>query len=585
MTGLVIDNNQPLEYYRGFMNLLTRSRAGLPLVCLLLAVCVDCASILYPQLPHRPFILIALQLSLFLPSVLWFWKTSHRTESCLSRASVLPPDTSRSVTLIVLIVLVTIVGSGAWLGHEILPGAISPDEIAYRFESSLLASGLVRADPLPDIRPSAPRPSEVRFTHDVATPTGWCAIYPILWPLVLTVLGLKGNAIWAVNPLLGLLLLLLVWKLAVRLFDPQVAMLSLFLLAACPFFLSMLVSTMSHLLAACLITGSMLSLQVWVERKEIVYLSLGVALVGLCLFARPFTALAASAALGGVLLWQSRGFERRLRIVLIVLPIAVVVFALYLLQNRLQTGHYMTSAYAAKTDTAWPPELTLDLRKIAASAPRKVLDGCLSTMAYSGPFVLIAAAYAWVKPSIPRAATALLFWTFVAEVLLYFFDVVPGGWPFGERMYFEGLPGITIVAAAAGVDLARRWKVSGKALIATVVAVVAVQFAQCATAFTALRDAASPSKTFIQFLLNLPIQDAIVFMKSEKVAKNSWEEPWNLNVNDAHWRQANKIFLIDPGPAERARVAHIFNRPRIAVATYNGELHKAIWRELPLTGE
>jgi hypothetical protein len=340
---------------------------------------------------------------------------------------------------------------------------------------------------------------------------------------------------------------LLVWKLAVRLFDAQVATFSLFLLAACPFFFSMLVGTMSHLVAACLITGSMLSLQVWLESRKIAYLSLGVALVGLCLFARPFTALAASPALGGVLVWQSRRFERLFRAVLALLPIAFVVFALFLLQNRLQTGHYFASAYGVATESASPPELTLDLRKIAASAPRKVLDGGLSTLAYSGPFVLIAAAYAFVRPSIPRAAAALLFCVFVAEVLLYFFDVVPGGWSFGQRMYFEGLPGIAILAAAVGVDLARRWKVSGKALIITVVALVAVQFAQCATAFAALRDAAWPS--------------------------------------DTHWRQTKNIFLIDPGPAERARVAHLFDRPRIALATYNGESHKATWRELPPVGE
>lgn len=525
--------------------------------------------------------LIAIELSLLLPCVLWFWRRSNATQSQLPGAGVFPSNASRKIRVIVAVVLLTVVGCGAWLSHEILPGAIFPDEIGYRFESRLLAAGRIRADPLPDIRPSAPRPPEVRFTHDVATPTGWCAMYPILWPLVLTVVGLKGTFMWAVNPLLGVLLLFLVWKLAVRLFDREVAVFSVFLLAACPFFFSMLVGTMSHLVAACLITGSMLSLQVWLKSRKIAYLSLGVALVGVCLFARPFTALAASLSLGSVLVWQSRRFERLFRAMLTLLPIVVVVFALFLVQNRLQTGHYFASAYGMRMDTPWPPELTLDLRKIAASAPRKVLDGVLSTFAYSGPFVLIAAAYAFVKPSIPRATAALLFCVFIAEVMVDFSNVVPSGWPFGQRMYFEGLPGITVLGAAVGVDLARRLKVSGTALVITVVALVAVQFAQCATAFAALRDVAWPSKFFVQFLLDLPIQDAVVFMQSENVARNSWEEPWNFNVNDAHWRQAKKIFLIDPGPAERARVASVFDRPRIALAIYNGESHKATWQELP----
>lgn len=566
------------------MNSLRFARVRLPLICLILAACVDCALVLDPSLPHRPAVLILAQFLVLFPSVIWVWKSSASAVAS-GDAVDSPASGFRQSRIFILVVVLAVIACGAWLSFNIYPGALNPDEIAYRFEGRLIAAGHFFTDPLPDVSSSTATPPEVRFNHCLATPAGLSAMYPLLWPAVLALTGSTARFGWAVNPILALLLLYLVWKVAVRMFNAEVAVLSLFLLVVCPFFLSMIVGTLSHVLAGCLITGSILSFQIWLDSRKVGFLSLGVGLVGLCLFVRPFTALAASAGLGLVILWQSRRFAHLVKPALAVFSLIALVVILFFLQNRLQTGHYLVSAYGMANRAAAPTEITLDWRKIAAYAPQEIGRAWPSTLAYSGPFLLLAAIYSFLTGSIPRAAIALLSCTFIAEVLLYFLDVLPTGAWFGLRMYFEGLPGVAILGAAVAVDLARKWRVPAKAVVATVLAVTAVQVAQCATTLFALRRSAQPSQLFIRFLYDLPIQNAVVFMRSEDLPENAWEEPWNFNINNADWRHGENIFLIDPGPAERARITRKFDRPRMVLATYNGTSDRASWQELPLPSE
>jgi hypothetical protein len=62
----------------------------------------------------------------------------------------------------------------------------------------------------------------------------------------------------------------------------------------------------------------------------------------------------------------------------------------------------------------------------------------------------------------------------------------------------------------------------------------------------------------------------VVFMRTENMPPTEGFASYNNNVNDADWPHALMLYLIDPGPARRAEVAHRFGRAHWVVVSYDG---------------
>lgn len=531
--------------------------------------------VLIPSLPHRPVTLILVQVGGMFPAMLWVWRTSKSGEA--------PIGEVRSAGAAFTAILLIVFGCLAWLGYRIYPGALNPDEIAYRYESRILASGHVMAAPFPDALRASAIPPEVRFNHLVVTQRGVGVKYPPAWPLVLMIVSAGGRFEWIVNPILSSVLLFLVWKLAARMFDRTVALLSVALLAVCPWYFARVAGTMSHALAGCLIVGAMLFLETWLRKDNLVSFALGVALIGASLFVRPFTAMAAATAFGMIILWRLRRYSRRLGALVALVAVSAPVTGLYLLENKALTGAFFLSPYAATAaGTNSLREVTLDWHTILPTLPQKFKDSWFGTLAWSGSFAIVFSALSpFLRPRVPAAKAVFLSGIFIAEVLLLFLDVLPTGNRFGERMFFEGMPGIAILGAATAMGLVREWRVSRTALTATCAALACCQIVQCAAAFRVLQEDAAPSRSLISYLRAIPVAGAIVFMRCDNADENDWLIPTNLNINDPDWSHAKNFYLIDPGPDQRSRVTRLFNRQIAALVVHDAQSLATTWREIP----
>jgi tetratricopeptide (TPR) repeat protein len=107
--------------------------------------------------------------------------------------------------------------------------SIVSDETSYQFQSDILLTGRLYADP-------PPLPSFFKQSNVLVSDGKWLSKYTIGWPLLLSI-GRAVGAGFAVNPILAALSLVLVYLIARDLFSPGAGMISSLLLMLSPFFL------------------------------------------------------------------------------------------------------------------------------------------------------------------------------------------------------------------------------------------------------------------------------------------------------------------------------------------------------------
>lgn len=125
-----------------------------------------------------------------------------------------------------------------------------PDGFAYLYQAKLFSLGKLWATP-PALPEFFPAPWSVTLDGKVFS------VFPPGWPILLS-LGVKANAPWLINPMLGALALWAMWHLWCELFDAKRANLALILCALSPFFLFMSASFLSH--SASLLASSVFAL-------------------------------------------------------------------------------------------------------------------------------------------------------------------------------------------------------------------------------------------------------------------------------------------------------------------------------------
>jgi hypothetical protein len=328
------------------------------------------------------------------------------------------------------------------------------DEVAYLFQAKTLATGRLTV--------ASPEPPESFWTPFVLDWQGQrFGKYPPGWPAVLAS-GVWAGAPWLVNPLLAALSLYLVYRLGQTLYDDRVGLLAAVLGLVSPLFLVLSGSFLSHLASSVWLLLFSLWF-IWTARGRHWRFALGAGLaLGAAFLTRSLTAVAFAAPFIAYSIIQvARRKQAHWPRYLLVALSAGAVAAILPLYQWAVTGDPWLNPYLL-----WWPYDRLGFGPGIGAMPGG-----------HSPY------YAWVnlKQDLSRAATDVLGWPalswlplvlglalrprrardwglllpFACLVVAYVFYWI--GSParlWGPRYYFEGFPGLWLLAA---VGLLKAW--------------------------------------------------------------------------------------------------------------------------------
>jgi len=448
-------------------------------------------------------------------------------------------------------------------------GLLIPDEAAYQFQAKTYGLGKLAAN----APPGAPErvedtPLPLYFEHHILNGGKWFSKYPPGWPAVLA-LPLRLDVGWMVNPLLGIVLLLLMAAITRRLYDTRTAALAIFLMALSPFFLANSVGRMAHMTSGVLLAGACLLCFQGIRTLRVMPFAGMFLLIAAAVQVRPLTAAAVGGTLGVGALWYLRREKIFAGVLAWGMLFGAVSVASMLAYNKTYTGNYTLSPYVLfdrnpLTQPENQPDIDLNFRHIAYHLGNQTRWAVQNTVLYAFPFVFLLAAYAaWREKKHPREARFLAA-LFVVLVLAHVIqpavavDQTSAGYEFvGERYYFEAFFAIAILGARGLMLLAKEWH-PGRAQAVALVALFGVLAAgQEAIAAAGMRARSEPFRQVHLAAEKLAGQRYAVFLKSAEpdyVAKH-------LNLNRPDWEKGSLFFMVDPGPGERDEWACRVGRP------------------------
>lgn len=212
------------------------------------------------------------------------------------------------------------------------------DGATYRFQARILATGAL-------IAPEPPEAEAFRLPMTRAADGKWFGISYPGFPVLLA-LGHRAGAEWAVNPILGGLLVFGTFLFGRRLFDPLTGLFAAVILAVSPFHLKLASSYLNHTACACLLLFSALSMLRGTDTRPWLWGTLSGFLFGWGTATRPFTGLLIALPIAGLAI-STLANNRRFGIRLVAgFTIAAACWGLALLEwNRLLTGDPFVSQY------------------------------------------------------------------------------------------------------------------------------------------------------------------------------------------------------------------------------------------------
>ncbi len=181
------------------------------------------------------------------------------------------------------------------------------DELAYLFQARTYAGGALWVPALPEALQDA-------FAHYLLdTENGrWISVFTPGWPAVLA-LGVLAGAYWLVNPILGVVCILLGYRLLTRVTDDRTAAIALLLMAISPWFVAMSASLMPHTLTLVLVLFAWCTLLSVDQRgpasAAVLSLAAGLAM-GWLFFSRNLDGLVIGTVTGAYLLFHSTKTRR-----------------------------------------------------------------------------------------------------------------------------------------------------------------------------------------------------------------------------------------------------------------------------------
>ncbi len=406
--------------------------------CLLAAV----AASAWPglALPFRKLFSLAAQYGMLLPCILCAARAARRTNPV---SAALPSGYGlRAILAASALFLIP-------FAFLLQPGVFSGDESTYLFQARCISAGglSTAAPPLPE--------SDVHFTHHLVRNGRWFGKYPFAWPVLLSMASLVRLE-WLLNPLFGLVLLWIAYRIGRLAGWESEARYGVLFLAASPFFTLNCLGYFSH--GTC---GVFVAAATWfhfraVKSARVAWIAAMVGCLGAATLVRPFTGACASLVLGvSTVLCLRRDGKVLGRAAAAAVPMLLLTVAVHAATSRALIGSYTRSVYAAYHGLDSPSELSIAPRVLAqglfSMAPRRLIDTAAATF----PFLFLLAAYGfWRRRRQPAAR--VLAGLFAVLVLGHVLQIEDSDTPIGERHYWEAFFAAALLAGMGYRDLLTR---------------------------------------------------------------------------------------------------------------------------------
>ncbi len=509
---------------------------------------------------HLHILLLVFQYALILPAI-WAYLRAHASRDSQYSEIALPNRTA------ILVLFAVVVFPLSWLSTR---GLLNPDESGYSFEARIFVSGHLKAAPLVGATANVrATPEEDFFGNHVLRPDGWFPKFPPGWPGVLAV-GYLVSAPWIITPILSILSLVTIAAIGRQIFSERAGLLASCFAALSPFYLVNSIGMMSHALCGLLSAVACFCLFRGLATGRLPYFWGMFACLGFSLQVRPYTAFVLAVVMTVTALWRTRTQPAFcLRIFAIGCFVGSLALMSVLVYNRLYTGNWLQSPYALAAGAQAPPELSFHPARIwqgIAQYGRQTFEESLIGIF---PFAYLLAGYAFFTEPERRWETRVLAAIYLSLVLAYLAHPEGSGNFFGERFHFEGIFVIFLLAARGAVLLIERWKLSRSAATFALAVLVMMQLnLQAAAAITVARQG-EPYRKIRAATANVP--HGIVFLHDSPgfVAKH-------FNLNQADWRHAPHIFLVDADPDRRNEWACRYKSSTWTVAEYDPNTHSAV---------
>jgi hypothetical protein len=514
--------------------------------------------------PHFELAVIALQVLILVPTLVYGLYFTRTADS--------GPFVLRSTAAwrgYVLPFLAVALVAGYVLGR----GVLIPDESGYRFQATIFADGELSA-PAPSgatNTPDTPRP--VNFVHQVVHDGRWFSKYPAGWPAVLAIPE-KLHLGWAAAPILGALLLVITGIIAREAFGSRAVAPSLWIAILSPFWLATCLGRLSEALCAVLVAGACLYCLRAMRGRSLRNFALMYILLVPAFLVRPFTALVASAVFGiSAVLWSRRDRKLLTWVAGLSAIAASAAVALTLLFNFMYSGSVWLSPYALYKGIAVPNEITASPARILANLLYPWRFSAQSILVYSFPFVFLLAAYGLWSQRRSWAAW-LLAAVFPALVIGYLADSAGPSSIIGERYWFEGFFGISVLAGQALVTLVSAWRIRKRVAISAIASLTCAQLALTVATVTVLYSFSEPYATVRTVAERYKDCHCAVFIGDTPPGFYSR----NMDMNSANWQRAGVFYFNDPGPEHRQLWANRYGWHNWVVVDYDPQTRSATAR-------
>jgi hypothetical protein len=513
-----------------------------------------------PHFPHFDLVFLIMQYGPILLSVLWFLRSQKNT-------SLAPAKLPGLKSFVVAGSFAVVAASLSWFAVQ---GLVNPDESGYSFLARIYQSGRIMADPLIGATANVQdTPAELYFENHVLRPFGWFPKFPPGWPLVLS-LAYRISAPWLPNALFGTLQLFVIAAIGSRWFSRETGPFAAVLAALSPFYLINSAGMMSHALCALLSATACFALcQGHTTGKRIYSVGMFASLAA-ALQVRPYTGFVLTVVMTGAALWLSRSDRRQLlSIVVIGAVFGGLAITGVLSYNHAYSGNWLVSPYAAAKGSTLPPELSVDPRVIWQGAVQYGPFMLLETVLGAFPFLHLLGAYAVVVEKQRRTEVWILASIYCSLVLAYVLH--PGGYAvfLGERFHFEAFFALALLAARGAQLLVEAWRVQRRAVAFTVIVLCCLQVGETLWAIHALSSLGEPYRKVRAALVNSNTSRLVLLHDAPGFAAK------HFNLNDADWRQAPQVYLVDADIDHRVDWACRYGYSRWVVVSYDPKSHAA----------
>lgn len=518
------------------------------LFVIFLLVCLFCAAVFWALETrgntHASLLYVVLLYVLALPALCVYWRASRLSRPVVFRLGKL------HLAVALLFSLTTVI-AGYYLQHS-----ANRDESAYSFQARIFAEGKLKAVPMPGATADVLKtPPAIWFAQTIQSPTGWFSKYPPGWPLILSV-GYLLHCPWLVNPICGILQLILIWILA-RPWGRNTQILAVVIAASSGFMIAFSIGFMSHGAESVVTLLALWTLLKGLNEKRLRWIAASFLLVVAATEIRSYTGAVLGVFCAAIVCYEWRR-QRRLMLPALatIVGSGILAAALFLLVNDLYTGSPLVTPYAMFDGGAKIHELTVNPFEIANNILHVWRWSITDTLRVTFPFMFLLAIYGCWKETDRKNELIYLALFFPLLILAYFLQSEGSGGTAntGERFYFEGFAAISIAAAKGLCLLADHWKIRPQSIYSALGVLLALQVAGIVFTLQAVTAQVWPFITGYRAAHQNP--PPLVFFDLDAPPLAAKHANWNA----ADWQRASTIYLIDPGPDRRDAVACRFHR-------------------------